>query len=157
MPFQRLKKQWSEISLEKKLAMFVAPVFVAVVSGILISGISGAFGSDDSSTTIDAGGLEVVDLEVTSGEVADEPGAPVDAPLIDLTVRNTGQEVSIITGANLQVRNMAWIQNCEGGAGLDPSSNTTWSFRPSRSPGRLSKSTSANKSLRTRLIVLRSA
>ena len=84
MPFQRLKKQWSEISLEKKLAMFVAPVFVAVVSGILISGISGAFGSDDSSTTIDAGGLEVVDLEVTSGEVADEPGAPVDAPLIDL-------------------------------------------------------------------------
>ena len=44
MPFQGLRKQWSEISLEKKLAMFVAQQFVAVSSGNLIPVLSGAFG-----------------------------------------------------------------------------------------------------------------
>lgn len=129
MSLEGLRKQWSEISLEKKLAMFVAPVFVAVTSAILVSVMTGAFGSDggtqspdgDSTATIEAGGLEVVDLEVTSGEVADDPAAPVDAPAIDMTVRNTGEDVSVITGANLRIRDMAWIENCEGGAGLEPS------------------------------------
>jgi hypothetical protein len=129
MPFQGLRKQWSEISLEKKLAMFVAPVFVAVATAILVPVMTGAFGSDGgsepqvppSTSTLDAGGLEVVDLEVSSGEVADDPGDPVDAPVIDLTVRNTGQDISVITGANLRIRDVAWIENCEGGAGLDPS------------------------------------
>jgi len=128
MPLQGLRKQWSEISLEKKLAMFVAPLFVAVASGILIPVLSGAFGSDGdskppgpgSTSTSAAGGLEVVDLEVSSGEVA-EPGETFDAPVIDVTVRNTGEDVSVITGANLRVRDAVWIKNCEGGAGLDPS------------------------------------
>jgi hypothetical protein len=95
MPFEGLRKQWSEISLEKKLAMFVAPVFVAVASGILVPVLTGAFGSDG-----EGGGLEVVDLGVSSGEVADDPTAPVDAPVIDVTVRNSGHDVSVITGAN---------------------------------------------------------
>jgi hypothetical protein len=129
MPFQGLRKQWSEISLEKKLAMFVAPLFVAVASGILVPVMLGAFGSDDDSeplvpeptSTIEADGLEVVDIEVSSGEVAENPRDPVDTPLIDVTVRNTGQDISVITGANLRILDVAWIENCEGGAGLPPS------------------------------------
>jgi hypothetical protein len=130
MAFERLRHQWSEISLEKKLAMFVAPVFVAVMSGIIVSFATGAFRtSNDSqppapgsaSTVEAAGGLEVVDVGVTSGVPANDPGDPAVPPVIDVTVRNTGREVSVITGASLRVRELAWIGVCEGGAGLDPS------------------------------------
>lgn len=41
MPMSKLRQQWSSISLEKKLGMFVAPVVVAVVSGVLVEVLTG--------------------------------------------------------------------------------------------------------------------
>lgn len=43
----RLRTQWAGISLEKKLSLFIAPVFVSVVTAILIARLTGP---DDSPT-----------------------------------------------------------------------------------------------------------
>jgi hypothetical protein len=116
MPFRDLRKQWEEISLERKLAMFVAPLFVAVASGVLIPLLTGAFRGEDGterpSTTSKAEGLEVIDLAIGT--------AP---PLIDLTVRNTGELTSVIRGANLRIRDFSLISICPGygSGGLPPS------------------------------------
>lgn len=46
MPMSKLRQQWSAISLEKKLGMFVAPLVVAVASGVLVPVLIGVTGDD---------------------------------------------------------------------------------------------------------------
>jgi hypothetical protein len=120
---RNLRKQWGEISLEKKLAMFVGPVFAAVVSGVLLAVILGLFGDDENSPPVAAkrsSALEVLDLAVAGGERPELIGDPRAPQLIDVTVRNAGEVVSVVTDAAFQVRDFGLVRICEAGGGLEP-------------------------------------
>ena len=106
--------------------MFVAPVFVAVTTAILVPVLSRA--SDDGtsdppgpSTSGAPGGLEVVDVAVVPGRqpklLTDPPGDP---PVVDVTVRNVGDRVSVITGADFEILDFGLLRICQAGGGLDP-------------------------------------
>jgi hypothetical protein len=118
VPFERSRQQWREISLEKKLAMFVAPVVVAVVTAVVVPQVLDLTGGDDGgggSTTATGARdevLEVVDLGATS-----DP----DPPAVDVSVRNIGDTVSVVTGVVLRVRDFELIGPCVQGAALEPS------------------------------------
>src|SRR5204863_3632356 len=89
-----------EISLEKKLAMFVAPVVVAVATGILVPVLTGAFSGGDGAAKRSAK-LELVDLAVGGGRFQRLlSGPPSKLQFVDVTVRNTGDLVSVIKRAS---------------------------------------------------------
>jgi hypothetical protein len=111
MSRKSFREKWSEIPFERKMAMFVAPIFVAVASALLIRLLSD--GSEDTK-------LEVVDLVVGGGAIRDV-GEPADPPFIDITLRNAGDLISIVKRARFTVRSFGTIERCDGGAGLDPS------------------------------------
>jgi hypothetical protein len=122
MSRKSFREKWSEIPFERKVAMFVAPLFVAVASALLVRLLLGD--SDDTEGRTDgqpATNLEVVDLVVAGGDPLRDLGEPVEPPLIDVTVRNAGDLISIVKGATFTVRNFGFIEPCEGGAGLEPS------------------------------------
>ena len=90
--------KWKAISLEAKLAMFVAPVVVFVVTALIAKVISGP---DRAQAN-----LQVVRL------------LPVNGPknyhqaIIDLTLRNTGGTVSVLTRAEFRIRRAEEITQC---------------------------------------------
>jgi hypothetical protein len=120
MSRKSFREKWSEVPFERKVAMFVAPLFVAVGSALLVRLLLGD--SDDTERRTDrqpATHLEVVDLVVGNLVRVDDP---VEPPLvIDVTLRNTGDLISIVKRARFTVRDYGRIQICEGGAGLEPS------------------------------------
>ncbi len=127
------------ISLEKKLGMFVAPLVVAIAAGVLVPLLSGAFRGDNERPTgaLRSEGLEVIDLTVGAGkppELLADPRAP---QLLDITVRNTGQVVSVITRATFRIRNFGLLRICQAGGGLEPTENYDVTLPPSPRPGEL--------------------
>jgi hypothetical protein len=116
MSRKSLRAKWSEIPFERKIAMFVAPIFVAVASAFLVRLLSGGSGGGERRATK----LEVVDLVVGGGAIRDVD-EPADPPFIDITLRNAGDLISIVKRARFTVRSFGVIERCEGGAGLDPS------------------------------------
>ena len=126
MGLRDLRKQWREISLEKKLAMFVAPVFVAIATAVLVPLSTGALGGggDEKSETRapvrPVERLEVLDLVVGGGEAPRFGEGTAKPQFLDITVRNTGETVSVITGATFRIRDFALLRICEAGGGLEP-------------------------------------
>jgi hypothetical protein len=131
-----LREQWASISLEQKLAMFVAPVVVFCCTTALIPGVRDLFRDGSTSkttvtppttTTIgapcpatggpspaagSASGLEVVDL------------TPCDSR-IEISMRNIGRLVSVIRRAEFRVRAMETIDtHCRGNSAALPISQT---------------------------------
>jgi hypothetical protein len=97
-------EEW-KIPLERKLAMFVAPLTVAIVSGVVLLVLD-----TDPEDPPPAAQLEVVDLVVGGGG-----GESDDLPFLDLLVRNTGDTVSVVTGVALEIGAQGVIEICEGG------------------------------------------
>jgi hypothetical protein len=101
-----LREKWKAISLEAKLAMFVAPVVVSVVTAFIAKVINGPDPAQAS--------LEVVRL------------LPINGPknrhqaTIDLTLRNTGGTVSVLTRAEFQIRRAEKITRCPAPGALLP-------------------------------------
>jgi hypothetical protein len=101
-----LWEKWKAISLEAKLAMFVAPVVVFVVTAIIAKAINGP---DTARAS-----LQVVRL------------LPINGPknhhqaIIDLTLRNTGGTVSVLTRAEFQIRRAEEITQCPAPGALLP-------------------------------------
>lgn len=130
---QGWRQKWNSIAFEKKMAMFVAPVFVAVVSGVLIQVLSGAANSNSGQTesppTPPATNLELIDLAVGGGhrgqlstEGSNGLEAAPDVPqFIDVTLRNSGSLVSVVKRASLRVVDFGFLEICEAGGGLEPS------------------------------------
>ena len=116
-----LRRNWAELSFEKKLSIVVVPILLAAIgTGIPI--LVGALGDDDTPRSprqdpTPRPNLEVVDLAVTGGENRE----PLQA--IDVTVRNSGDLVSIVKRMALRIRASAPLTTCTGGgAGPLPSS-----------------------------------
>lgn len=143
MAFDTLRRQWREISLEKKLGMFVAPIFVAVAAGILVPLTTGAFSGGGADDVAASQGpppreerLQVVSLSVGGGDAPEFVDGPPGVPqFIDLTLRNTGNTVSVITGARLHVEDFALLKICEAGGGLDPTAKYDVTLPPNPTRG----------------------
>jgi hypothetical protein len=127
---KNLRDQWREISLEKKLAMFVAPVVVAILSGILVPVLTGAFSGGDGAPKRSAK-LEVVDLAVGGGTFQRLlSGPPSKLQFVDVTVRNTGDLVSVIKRASFRIQAFGFLRICGAGGGLEPSENYNVTLPP---------------------------
>lgn len=133
-----LREQWASISLEQKLAMFVAPVVVFIVTAVLIPAVRDvvrdAFTTEPTVTTptttttgepclttgepfrptasapVRSSGLEVVDL------------VPCDSR-IEISMRNVGRLVSVVKRTEFRVLAMQTIDHCHPTAVL-PTSHT---------------------------------
>ena len=125
-----LRRNWAELSFEKKLSIVVVPLLLAAIgTGVPI--LIGALGEDASAPPPEPAprpSLEVVDLAVTGGENED----PLQA--VDVTVRNAGDLVSIVRGMELHVRASAPLTVCTGGGSgrFRHRSATRCCFRSSR-------------------------
>jgi hypothetical protein len=102
-----LGAQWTNISLEKKLGMFVAPIFVAVITAVLVPRLTGGNNSTAGGNNSTAGPssehLEVSDLSVLNSS---------DGPSIDISVRNTGGLVAVATRAQFRILRFAVLGAC---------------------------------------------
>jgi hypothetical protein len=135
-----MRRQWSELAFEKKLSIVVVPLVVALL-GIAVPVLQ-LFGDDDG----DDGGrapagpapsLEIVDLAVTDGDPRAEPRV---TQAIDLTLRNRGDLVAIVTGVSLRVRETAFLEICQGGGGLEVSETYDVLLPPDAEPGQVIES-----------------
>jgi hypothetical protein len=115
------RQQWRELAIEKKLSIVVVPVLIAAISvGIPLLAQGGGSDPPAPSPTAATAALQVVDLAVTGGDVS-KPGGYDNTQAIDLTVRNTGDVVSVVTRARLVVRDTGMLTICQAGGGLGPS------------------------------------
>jgi hypothetical protein len=128
MALRNLIREWSAISLEKKLAMFVAPLFVTVAGGLLVGVMTGFLGGNDAAspgrTSRAPEKLDVIDLAVAGGtppsyknSAEPPPGRPSQ---LDVTLRNVGSSVSVLKRAELKVLDFGLIEICQAGGGLEP-------------------------------------
>jgi hypothetical protein len=65
---RNLRQKWAEVSFEKKVSMFVAPIVVFVVTGVLIPRL---LGDDDDKPS---GPTRLEQLEVVDVGVVNDPG-----------------------------------------------------------------------------------
>jgi hypothetical protein len=114
----KLRRNWAELPLEKKLGTVFVPLLIAAIGVaaplLLGGGGNGGEGEPEPETQ-----LETIDLAVTGGSPA---GVPQAIQKIDLTVRNSGDLVSIVKRIGFRIRASALVKICTGaGAGLEPS------------------------------------
>lgn len=116
-----LRAKWSEVAFEKKLAMFVAPVFVAVTSALLIALIEDGGGGGDggsaqettaTTSTTPTAGLRVAGLAV---------GDASDATRIDVTLSNGTGAVAFVGRAEFRIAEFRTVHTCLPQAYLPPS------------------------------------
>jgi hypothetical protein len=94
-----LWEQWKAIPFEAKLAMFVAPIVVFVLTAVIGKAINGPEKPQAC--------VQVVRLLPING-----PGKNYRYASIDLTLRNTGGAVSVLTRAQFQIRRAEAINRC---------------------------------------------
>jgi hypothetical protein len=102
-----LREKWAEIPFERKIAMFVAPIFVFVITGVVIprlldNGQTRVFGKDEQ--------IEVVDVAVINS--LDEQTR------IEMSVRNIGTTVSVLTHVDFRIESTGYVGPCLAGAPL---------------------------------------
>jgi hypothetical protein len=140
-----LRDQWASISLEQKLAMFVAPVVVFVVTTVLIPAVRDLVWNGSTSRPTVTVPTTTTPTSTTIGEPCPATGEPspttgsasvrssglevVDlAPCdsrIEISMRNIGRLVSVVKRAEFRVRAMQTIEtNCRGSGAALPISHT---------------------------------
>ncbi len=94
------RRKWREISFERKIAMFVAPLFVAVATALILRVVvdDGVKGGEAKP--------EVVSVIVT------RDGSRTSPALVDVTLRNVGEVVSVLTRAELEVADFELFRAC---------------------------------------------
>ncbi|GAA3544024.1 hypothetical protein AFL01nite_27920 [Aeromicrobium flavum] len=122
MPDRGFRDQWAELSFEKKMSIFVGPVVVVVVGAVLTAALSSWGDGDDPRptppTTLADERIEVLDFVVDGGERQDLVSDPPTVfPQIDVTLRNVGASVSVITGAQFGILDFGRLRICEAGGG----------------------------------------
>jgi hypothetical protein len=108
----RLHEKWQQLSFEQKMSIFVAPLLVAIVSGLVIPRINSLLTRDSKPK------LEVVDLLVRNrvAEYSKGKGGLVQTkesvPGVEITLHNTGNQRSIIKSARFTVQRFVPIPSC---------------------------------------------
>src|SRR6059058_3162561 len=87
------------MSFESKVGMFVAPIVVALVVALLGIGIDKLFSGSPGEH-----------VEIVSFAVSNTPGS---RPAFDIAVRNTGDQVAVLTRAAVNVVDFAALHPCE--------------------------------------------
>ena len=115
-----LLAQWRAVSFEKKLTAFVAPILV----GIFLLVVGRMFPEAPAAQPPPVAGgapsrvaeqLEIVRVAVADAEYdGDKVGL---GPAIDVTLRNLGETVAIITDAQVEVIDDARIKHCQSVTG----------------------------------------
>lgn len=137
---QSLREKWASISFEKKVAMFVAPVFVAVITGILIPMLRSAGSDGQPRTEVSVKpatiAIEGVQSQVPQGEFrASKAGRPLPAnPGRDEmgTVFDVRVQARAFTRESLMLRWITYDANGTRmpGAGLSGTATGHAVFRP---------------------------
>jgi hypothetical protein len=140
-----LRDQWASISLEQKLAMFVAPIVVFVVTTVFIPAVRDLVWNGSTSkptvtvpTTTTPTSTTIEEPCQTTGEASPITGSAsvrssglevVDIAAcdsrIEISMRNIGRLVSVVRRAEFRVRAMQTIEtHCRGGSATLPISHT---------------------------------
>jgi hypothetical protein len=133
-----LRRNWAQLSFEKKLSIVVIPLLLATIAaGIPLlagGGDSSSTGSSESDARAPRSNLEIVDLAVTGGSLRGDPKA---IQTIDVTVRNAGDLVSVVKRMGFRVRATALLKICQAGGGLEASEGYKVILPPDPEPGQL--------------------
>jgi hypothetical protein len=106
-----LREQWADIPLERKIAMFIAPVVVFVMTGVLIPRVIGDNKAPDGTSFGKGAQVEVVDVVPVN--------SPGDDTRIEISARNIGQTVSVLTRVDFRIEaEPAYVSGCGAGAAL---------------------------------------
>jgi hypothetical protein len=122
---RKLRQQWTDLSLEKKLG-FAVPLVIACVTGVVVPVfLAGGSGSGPQPPNEESE-LEIVDLAVTGGQLQSESPAAAkraveNTQALDITVRNAGELVSVMTAIGFRILDAGFLQICQAGGGLEPS------------------------------------
>ena len=113
----RLRRSWAELPLEKKLGTVFVPILVAAIGvGVPLLLAGGGNGGEEKADPQPQ--LETIDLAVTGGSQLSDPPKVQE---VDLTVRNSGDLLSIVKRVGFRIRASALVKVCTGaGAGLEP-------------------------------------
>jgi hypothetical protein len=95
-----LRRQWADVPLDRKLALFLAPVAVALVSGVAVPLLLRA-----ASGRGQGPGLSVARVHVANAS---------DDAKIDLTISNRGKTVAVIGRVDLKVLVVRKLRHCIG-------------------------------------------
>jgi hypothetical protein len=123
---RKLRQQWADLSLEKKLG-FAVPLVIAGVTGVIVPVLLAGGGGSGAEHQDQGSELEVIDLAVSDGQALAASSAKAQetayrTETVDVTVRNAGDLVSIVTGIGFGILSAGFLEICEGGgAGLPPS------------------------------------
>jgi hypothetical protein len=96
----RLQQKWRGLSFEKKLSIVVAPLLIALVSGIAIPVINDALKKDPAPN------LRVIDLVVRNGSDYQEK------PSVEITLHNRGNQRSIVKRVLFRIVDFAHLPTC---------------------------------------------
>lgn len=108
-----LRGKWRELSFEKQLSILLAPLLVALVSGLIIPRVNELFTREPESH------LEVVDLVVHNRvakyrfvESRGDVQTKDSVPSIEVILHNTGNRRSVVTRAAFTIHNLVNIEPC---------------------------------------------
>jgi hypothetical protein len=131
----KLRRSWAELPLEKKLGTVFVPLLIAVI-GVGAPLLLGGGGKGNEKEPEPESKLETIDLAMIDGAPA---GVPKAIQKIDLTVRNSGDLVSIVKRIGFRIRASALLRICQAGGGLEASEGYRVMLPPTPDPGRLVK------------------
>ncbi len=102
------KDRW--LTPEKLVVAIIVPIFVAVL------GVALTWWANRPETHIEVVSLTVEEGETVEGETPGE--YEFVPPRVQVALRNVGDQVSVVTGAQLEVLDHAYFEICEAGGAL---------------------------------------
>lgn len=118
-------RKWQDLALDAKLRVII-PASIALVSAIVIPTATSFLGGDDEpppAPPAKATDVEVIDLRVTNdrARVDDDSDVVPSKPTVAVRLHNKGNQRSILTNAELTVRQVGIVKFCQAGGTLDVS------------------------------------
>jgi hypothetical protein len=104
-----LQQKWLGLSFEQKLSIIIAPLLIALVSGIAVPAINNALKKDPAPE------LRVIDLVVRNGNDREEK------PSVEVTLHNRGDQRSIVKRVLFKIVDFAHLPTCFTAGALEAS------------------------------------